>query len=307
MRWMAIVISFLASSVLLCASGHCAETYVNARFELQNEVTFKGQTYRVYEGVVGGLPCMIVTDKSGMVVKYTGIACKPVEAALLYRRNTSETELRINRQQRFNIAEFLKWESLAQVALFFRDSASRALVDVSMIYLTGDTGQLSRAAAQRIAKNALRTAVEETIKNPDNYLRAMAVVLCGDVSNELEIVERGAVAIRNKSIDYERIHELDAQARQAYCRVVPAMNLVSNLRPEANLHEQLKDIFSTMKDQMMSQVPGGIGELAENSSENIYRNSGKLLMRPTSGTNPTRPTRGRSTASRRRPTVTMPG
>jgi len=44
---------------------------------------------------------------------------------------------------------------------------------------------------------------------------------------------------------------LKIAARQAYCGVVPTMNLLNNLRPEANLHEQLKDVFSTMKDQMI--------------------------------------------------------
>jgi hypothetical protein len=55
------------------------------------------------------------------------------------------------------------------------------------------------------------------------------------------------------------------------------MTLLNNLRPEANLHEQLKDVFSTMKDQMISQVPGGIDELPEKSSENVYRKLGETI------------------------------
>jgi hypothetical protein len=274
---MAVITVLLAVMLLLFNSGHGAEIYVNPHFELRNEVTFKGQSYRVFEGVADGLACMIVTDRAGMVIKPAATVCGPVEAVLLYRRNTSEPELRLNRQQRSNIAEFLKWEGLSQVALFFRDSASRALVDVGMIYLTGDNSQLSRAAAKKIAKNALRASVEEAVKNPDNYLRAMAVALCKDVSNELEAVERGALAMRGRLLDYERIRDLDTRSRQAYCQVGPTLNLVSNLRPDANLHEQLKDVFSTMKDQMISQIPGGIDELPEKSSENIYRKLGQTI------------------------------
>jgi hypothetical protein len=277
MHRMAVIIALLAVMLLFFNSAHGAEIYVNPRFELRNEVIFKGQTYRVFEGVADRLPCMIVTDRSGMVVKPAATACGPVEAVLLYRRNTGEPELRVNRQQRSNIAQYLKWEGLSQVALFFRDSASRALVDVGMIYLTGDNSQLSRVAAKKIAKNALRASVEEAVKNPDNYLRAMAVALCKDVSNELEAVEREALAMRVKLLDYERIRDLDTRARQAYCRVVPTLNLVNNLRPDANLREQLKDVFSKMKDQMISQVPGGIDQLPEGSSENVYRKLGQTI------------------------------
>lgn len=255
-----------------------AETYVDPGFDLRDQVLIEDETVYVYEGAVGIKPCMIVTDEYDNIITDLSLSESAGSASMLYYRHTSDPALEFNRKQQKNIEEFLKWETAAQVALFFRDSASRALVDVGVIYMTGDTSQLTKAVAKNIVRSALRDTVEDMIKNPDNYLRAIAVKLCKDAGQELKAIESVALSMRGKEkIDYEELKLLEARAREAYSKIVPAMGLITALRPGADVTSQIKDVLGIVKDRLQNQIPGDFELLTEEKTETMYESLGSLV------------------------------
>lgn len=275
-----IAVAAIAGTTIAAATAWNSsrvKTYTNARLALQHTVTVSGRSYRVYEGVVGGKPEMVVTDTSDTVVRDARTSYAAALASVLARYYTSDVELRANRQQQENLRAYLKWESLAQLALFVRDAASRALVDVSVIYLTGDTTNLSRAAAKRIAKSAVKSTISEVVRNPDNYLRAIAMQFVKTARDELRAVEREALAWRSGAINADRVTALDLRAGRAYTMVVPGMQLVADLRPDANIRAQMSDVATRMREQLLSQIPGGDGVLSEIESQSIYAKIGQTI------------------------------
>lgn len=63
----------------------------------------------------------------------------------------------------------------------------------------------------KFTRSALRSTVEEMIKNPDTYLWAMAVKLCEDARDELEIVESEALRMQGQEkISYDELEALVA-------------------------------------------------------------------------------------------------
>ena len=60
--------------------------------------------------------------------------------------------------------------------------------------------QWIRKKRLKFTRSALRNTVEDMIKNPDIYLWAMAVKLCQDAGDELEIVEDTALSMQGKEV-----------------------------------------------------------------------------------------------------------
>ena len=254
------------------------ETYFDPGFDLRNQVLVQDETLCVYGRAVKGKACMIVTDEYGNIVRDRRLSESAGSASMLYYRHTSDPALEFNRKQQKNIVEFLQWEAAAQVALFFRDSASRALVDVGVIYMTGDTSQLTKAVAKNIVRSALRDTVEDMIKNPDNFLRAVAVKLCKEARDELKAIESIALSMRDREkVDYEELELLEARAREAYSKIVPAMGLITALRPGADVTSQIKDVLGTMKDRLQNQIPGDFELLTEGKTKTMYESLGNLV------------------------------
>ncbi len=261
-------------------AGAGGKTYVHPGFDLRNQVLVKDKTLYVYERVVGEKPCMIITDEHGNIIRDLSLYEPAGYARMLYYRHTSDPAIRFNRKQQKNIEEFLEWEAAAQVALFFRDSASRALVDVGVIYMTGDTSQLTKAVAKKVARSALRSTVEDMIKNPDNYLRAMAVKLCKDARDELKTVESIALSMQDKEkISYDKLEALEARAREAYSKIVPAMGLITALRPGADVISQVKDVLNTMEDRLRDQIPSDFELLTEERAKTMYESLGSIVSK----------------------------
>jgi len=261
-------------------AGAGGKTYVDPGFDLRNQVLVHDKTLYVYER---GSPIkpyiyMIVTDEYGNIVRDPGLYEPAGYASMLRYRHTSDPVIRFNRKQQKNIEEFLEWEAAAQVALFFRDSASRALVDVGVIYMTGDTSQLTKAVAKKVARSALRSTVEDMIKNPDNYLRAIAVKLCKDARDELKTVESIALYMQGQEkISYDKLEALEARAREAYSKIVPAMGLITALRPGAEVTSQVKDVLNTMKDRLHDQIPSDFELLTEEKTKTMYGSLGNVI------------------------------
>lgn len=258
--------------------GVGGKTYVHPGFDLRNQVLVKDKTLYVYERAVDFKPCMIITDEHGNIIKDPSLSEPAGYASMLHYRHTSDPAIRFNRQQQKNIEEFLKWEAAAQVALFFRDSASRALVDVGVIYMTGDTSQLTKVVAKKVARSALRSTVEDMIKNPDNHLRAMAVKLCKDTRDELKTIESIALSLQGKEeVSYDELEALETRAREAYSKIVPAMGLITALRPGADVISQVKDVLSTMKDRLRDQIPSDFELLTEEKTKAMYESLGSIV------------------------------
>ncbi len=240
---------------LVCAVAQAGDTYVNRAFDLKHKVHAKGKIYYVYDAQT----CMIVTDPQGNIVQDSSINNRAAFASMIYDKWCNDDEISNYQKYRKMLDDFIMLEGAAQVALFLRDSASKALVDVSVAYMTGDPSQFTSDAAKRTLNKAAKDAMKDTIgniaKSPDNYLRAMAVRMLKESRKQLLEVEQAAKRIRGQVIDYEEMEELNTKLRNAYASIVPAMGLVQALRPGADVKSQLKDVLGTMKQRLEDQIP----------------------------------------------------
>ena len=250
------------------------------RYTLERTVKVDSKVFDVYEtGVKTNneyARAMIVTDQDG-TIKRDKYLMHAGYADMLYRRLTSDKAFRLNLQQQKNIEDFLWWESQAQVALFFRDAASRALVDVGIIYMTGNTSQLTKQVAKEIAKDALKNTAMDIIKNPDNYLRAVMVKMLADSLYELRWAERKARDLKGRIVSYDELVELEDVTTRAYSNVVPSFKLIKELSPKADILSQIQDTVNTMKSKFLVLFPGGEGYIRPAEAKNMYQRLGGLI------------------------------
>lgn len=254
------------------------KTYVDPGFDLRNQVLVNDQYLYVYGGVIESQPYMIVTDEYGNVIRDRSL-CEPAGyGSMLYRRHSTLPEIRSNQELQKTVKDFLWWENAAPVALFFRDIAARALVDVGLIYMTGDTTQLTKDVAKEVVRSALRKTVEDIVKNPDNYLRAMALKLCQDTLEKLKALESAALSLQGKEkVSYDELEALETLAQKTYSKIVPAIGLMQALRPKADIISQLKAVFSIIEDRLQEQMPGAFEAFTEKRIITIYESLGNTL------------------------------
>lgn len=254
------------------------KVYVGKKLQFLSERTVKvdSRIFDLYETLLKDKVCLIVTDQDGTIEKGKYLR-RAGYADMLCRRLASEKALRLNRQQQKNVEDFLRWEGQARVALFFRDAASRALVDVGIIYMTGDTSQLTKQVAKEIAKDALKNAVMDIIKNPDNYLRAIAVKMLADSLYELRGAERKAQGLKGRIVSYDELVELEDVTTRAYSNIVPSFKLIKELSPKADILSQIQDVFNTMKSEFLNIFPGGEGYIKPEEAKNMYQRLGGMI------------------------------
>lgn len=262
----------------VCASAQADKTYVNDEIELRHEVRVGGKLYRVYDG--GAVA--IVTDREGRIVRDKAAAGRAARAGAIWRRWLNSAEVAEHVRHRGRIDEFIKLEGAAQIAMFVRDSASKALVDVSVAYMTGDPSTFTKSAAKKVLTKAAKDAMKDTVlnmaKDPDNYLRAMAVSMLKACRSDLRALERAASRFRGgRSLDSEEMEKLDAMARATYAKIVPAMRLTQALRPGADVKSQLKSVLGTMRQRLNDQIPGGSEAVDARRTRSVYSKMGKLV------------------------------
>ena len=254
------------------------KTYINPGFDLRKQVMVNDQTLYVYERGISNEPYMIITDEYGNIIKDPSLYEPAGYGSMLYRRQSDLQAIRFNREMQKSIEDFLWWETAASVALFSRDIAARALVDVGLIYMTGDTSQLSKGVVKKVARSALSSTVEDMIKNPDNYLRAMVLKLCKDTLQELKAIESAAVSMEGKEkISYDELEALETRSQETYSKIVPAMGLMQALRPEADIISQIEDVWGIMEDRLWDQIPSAYEPLTEARTNTIYESLGNTL------------------------------
>jgi hypothetical protein len=252
------------------------ETLNQPAFKLEQQINLEGRTLKVFqEG-----PNYLVTHADGRFVRDAKLGEAAVLSALVKRKWCQPAELA--EFERFNgtINRFLKVEAAAQVALFLRGGAAQALVDVSVAYLTGDASQMGKEFALKqlksASKKALKDAVLNLAKNPGAYLRAMAAKMLKDCGEELKKTAGLCGSLKSRVIKPAELSNLDARARRAYAKLVPAMGLMQALRPKADLASQLKDVLGDMTQRLKEKLPGFSAAL-DSGQPDIYEKLGGAI------------------------------
>lgn len=253
------------------------KVYTNKKFDFKGKVRVDSRDYLIYETVVNKKACMLVADSGGTLIKYPVLAGRAGYLYMLYCRQLGDMAFRVNRQQQQNIRDFLRLEAAAQVALFFRDAASVALADVGVAYLTGNTSQLNKEIAKTIAKGALKSAAENIVNNPDNYLKAIVVKMCKDAQQELRQMEKEIAAEKDKIPTEEKLNALEEKAALIYSRIVPSLDLIKDLDPQADLASQYQDFKETIKSEVLRMFSGGLGEIKPEAAKSLFQQFGDTI------------------------------
>ena len=260
------------------APSCAADVFVDDKLELERRFAVDGRQLCVYERK--GKPVWIVTDTNGKIVQDTPLAVKAGYALRLYRDYTSDPESRENRKWRKKIDDFFTVQAIGEALLLVRDAGTTALVNVSVGYMTGDVTNVSRGTVKKLARRALRRTVENTVKNPDTYLRAMAASMLRETQERLVAADEQGAAMRLREdplISLDELEQLDQLAGGAYENLAPTMGLINALRPGGDVKSQLTDVLKNAKDELLSQVPGSVDVLAELEARNaLVRISGQL-------------------------------
>jgi len=253
------------------------KTRVDKDYVLRLKVKAKGQLLHVFDG--GSM--LIITRPDGKIVCDSSLQNRAAFAAMINRQWSSDYELSEYRKYQNQIRDFIRIEGVAQVALFFRDTAAKMMVDVGIAYMTGDPSQFTKQVAKSTLKKAAKSAMKDTItsmiKDPDSYLRAMAVAMLKQASKELGDVERLAKQLRGTTVNYETMEDLDKKARSAYEKVVPSMVLIQGLRPGADVKSQVKSILKSVESRLKDQLPGDFDRLSTAKKKSVYSKMGGLI------------------------------
>lgn len=251
---------------------------MDEKLELDHRFAIDGRQLCVYERK--GKPVWIVTNTNGRIVQDTELAVKAGYALRLYRDYTSDLESRENRKWRKKIDDFFTVQAIGEALLLVRDAGTTALVNVGVGYMTGDVTNVSRGTVKKLAKRALHRTAENTIKNPDTYLRAMAGSMLRETQESLVAAGQQGAAMRLREdplISLDELEQLDQLAGGAYENLAPTMGLVNALRPGSDVKSQLTDVLKNAKDELLSQVPGSVDVLAELEARNaVVGISGQL-------------------------------
>lgn len=278
MRWFLLILAVTTLRTMDRTPAYAAEVFVDEKLELEHRFAVDGRQMCVYERK--GKPVWIVTDTNGKIIRDADLAVRAGYALRLYRDYTSDLESRDNRKWRKKIDDFFTVQAIGEALLIIRDAGTTALVNVSVGYMTGDVTNVSRGTVKKLARRALRRTVENTIKNPDTYLRAIAASMLRETQQNLVAADQQSAAMRLREdplISLDELEQLDQLAGGAYENLAPTMGLINALRPGGDIKSQLTDVLKNAKDELLSQVPGSVDVLAELEARNaVVRISGQL-------------------------------
>ena len=126
-----IVLVLVGMCFLACGAAQAEKAYIDSDIELRHKVLVRGSLCHLYDG--GSV--LIVTDKQGRIVRNITTARRAAFTGAIFQQWCNPAEIDEYAQHRKNIDKFIKLEAGAQIALFIRNSASKALVDVSVALL----------------------------------------------------------------------------------------------------------------------------------------------------------------------------
>ena len=244
------------------------ERELSSGFGIVDTVRFEGKLYTLHEGNVEGRPALIVVrDDRAQIVRDYDLAIRIARAALLVARYNNPAEFAELRRIRDRyVADYLKLQALAEVALFFRDAASEALVDVGAAYLIGDPSVFARNATRKLAREAAQAALKKTVaalvNDPESYLRALTVKALKDAGAEIDAVEREFDEIRDPP-KVRTIEQLHLRLREALATIVPAETLILALRPNAGISGQLQSFLNTVRGKLTENIPAQLIKVAD--------------------------------------------
>ena len=253
------------------------KTLVDKDYTLRHKVKAKGQLLHVYDAE----SMLIITDPNGKIVRDSSLQNRAAFATMIHRQWLSDYELGEYKRYQQLIGDFIKIEGMAQIALFFRDTAAKMMVDLGVAYMTGDpnqfTKQVARSTLKKAAKSSMKDTIKSMIKDPDSYLRAMAIAMLKKAKSELAEVERLARRMRGSILDYKAIEDFDTKVRYTYEKVVPAMVLIQGLRPGADVKLQVKNVLKTMESRLKDQLPGDFDMLSAAKKKSVYSKMGSVV------------------------------
>lgn len=253
------------------------KTLIDKSYIFRLKVKAKGKLMYVFDA--GSM--LIVTDRNGKILRDSSLQNRAAFAVMINRQWLNDYELNEYKRYQKLVKDFINMETKAQIALFFRDTAAKMMVDVGVAYMTGDPNQFTKQVAKSTLKKAAKETVKDTIKSmikdPDSYLRAMAMSMLKKAGKELGDIERQARRLRSATADYETFESFDREIRATYEKVVPAMVLIQGLRPGADVKSQLKSILTTMESRLKDQIPGNFDLLPASKKKNVYSNIGRVI------------------------------
>jgi hypothetical protein len=285
----AILVGTLAGAGTAISASETEEADLEGlmgRLALVRGVTDDTDRYSVYQGVVDqthGRLIVVVDETTGEVVRDHEQATRLALAAVFAEIVTSDEEITdMRRISKEYASDYAKIDAVLEGIRGIRDGATRMLVDVGIAYMVGDPGSFTREATRDLvkdaAKDALRDAIASIAADPKVYLRALtaqALMTAGDdlisLADQAQMIYAG---------DPVYVGEMEAMRRRlgrAYSTIVPAQQLISDLRPGASLTQQFSDFVDTVAQRLQSKMPSEISDLYQAPSyESLVGAAGTL-------------------------------